>query len=102
MNNYNNQGHNNHSHTTGTDSGAAPYYNNDYSQPAPPYTPPANTNTGTATSYYGNEAQTQQQTGIELQNNQGIQQPGSTYQPPGSTPYGGGYAPPPGPPPAKY
>jgi hypothetical protein len=66
-----------------------PYVNNNYAQPAPPYSPQPNSNTG----YYGGGANQSyfngQQNGVEM-------------QPPQPT-YGGGaqYQPPPGPPPGK-
>lgn len=67
---------------------AQPYYGNQNSAPAPPYSAPANNNGyysgGANQSYYG------QQNGVELQSPQPA--------------YGGNqqYAPPPGPPPAKH
>lgn len=69
---------------------AQPYYGNQNSAPAPPYTGPTNNNNngyyngGANQGYYG------QQNGVELQSPQAT--------------YGGNqqYAPPPGPPPAKY
>ncbi|EAT89817.1 hypothetical protein HBI56_032290 [Parastagonospora nodorum] len=70
---------------------AQPYYangQNNYAAPAPPYSPPNDVNNG----YYGGGANqgyynNGQQNGVELQSPQPT--------------YGGGYAPPPGPPPTK-
>lgn len=78
----------------GNDPTQQPYYsNNQYNQPAPPYSPPAQTTHNN--SYYGNNQgyygtpYGQQQQGVELQSPQPT--------------YGGDqhYAPPPGPPPNK-
>jgi len=70
---------------------AQPYYangQNNYAAPAPPYSPPNNAHEGYYSGganqgYYNNG----QQNGVELQSPQPT--------------YGGGYAPPPGPPPTK-
>jgi hypothetical protein len=74
-----NGGYNNNQHN------AQPYYNNQYSQPAPPYSPPAQPY-GSNQGYYG------QQQGVELQS------PQQAHVTPGGDQT---YAPPPGPPPAK-
>ncbi|KAF2477839.1 uncharacterized protein BDR25DRAFT_187210, partial [Lindgomyces ingoldianus] len=72
---------------------AQPYYNNQYSQPAPPYSaqPPQNSYYGANQAYYGQQPYGQQQAGVELQ-------PPQLVHPRGGDDV---YAPPSGPPPGK-